>query len=253
MYISDETQTPGEKTMSDINIGVVNESSVISDALIQKYVAAVNTQANRDFARFWGYGGNLSFFPKNAAFPKGYWQVVILDTSDQAGALGYHDYTSEGQPIGKIFAKSDLDSGSSVSVTLSHEVLEMLGDPGINLSAMLDTGSSQKLYAYETCDAVEADELGYKIGGIQVSDFVTPAWFEPYPGMKYSFMGRVKAPFTLAPGGYISVLDLQNPGQGWQQITAQKTPKKYDHRAKVGSRRERRRTPRHMWMCSVKK
>lgn len=236
--------------MSNIKIGVINESTVVADSKIAIYTAAIQTQVKRDFARFWGYDADLTFYPKGQKLPPSIWQMIILDTSDQAGALGYHDYTSAGQPIGKVFAKSDIDNGSSLPVTISHEVLEMLGDPGINLTALYDDGKSQKLYAYENCDAVEADNLGYKINGILVSDFVTPAWFEPYPGMKYDFMGKVKHPFTLAPGGYISVLDLANPSQGWQQITAESTERVYAMRAKVGSRRERRRTPRSQWLHS---
>jgi len=50
---------------------------------------------------------------------------VILDDSDQAGALGYHDLTSDGLPIGKVFAASDLKAGTSWTVTASHELLEM--------------------------------------------------------------------------------------------------------------------------------
>ena len=32
------------------------------------------------------------------------WQIVVLDNSDQAGALGYHDYTPSGKPVAKVFA-----------------------------------------------------------------------------------------------------------------------------------------------------
>jgi hypothetical protein len=33
----------------------------------------------------------------------GSWWLVMLDDSDQAGALGYHDLTSDGLPLGNIF------------------------------------------------------------------------------------------------------------------------------------------------------
>ena len=32
--------------------------------------------------------------------------MLVLDTSDQAGALGYHDVTPQGLPLGKVFAKT---------------------------------------------------------------------------------------------------------------------------------------------------
>jgi len=40
-------------------------------------------------------------------------------------------------------------------------------------------GTDGKIYALEVCDAVESDKLGYEIDGVMVSDFITPAWFEP--------------------------------------------------------------------------
>jgi len=36
-----------------------------------------------------------------------------------------------------------------------------------------------EIHALEACDAVESDKLGYEIDGVMVSDFITPAWFEP--------------------------------------------------------------------------
>ena len=55
-----------------------------------------------------------------------------MDDSDQAGALGYHDLTSAGLPMGKVFARTDLQNNLSWTVTVSHELLEILGDPMIN-------------------------------------------------------------------------------------------------------------------------
>jgi hypothetical protein len=68
--------------------------------------------------------------------------------------------TSTGGPLGKVFAKLDLDNSCSWTVTLSHELLEMLADPWINRCAV---GSDNKIYALEVCDAVESDDLGYEI------------------------------------------------------------------------------------------
>jgi hypothetical protein len=39
-------------------------------------------------------------------------------------------------------------------------------------------------------------------------------------------------------------------GTGWQQVTAQKTLTDAQQRGNVGSRRERRRTPRTQWVTS---
>jgi hypothetical protein len=101
---------------------------------------------------------HLTFFPNGQPLTRGWWQVVIVDNPDQAGALGYHEMTGAGTPLGKVFAKLELDSGSSWTATLSHELLEMLADPWINWCAM---GSDGRIYALEVCDAVEDDDLGY--------------------------------------------------------------------------------------------
>src|SRR5262249_14726958 len=175
------------------------------------------------------------------------WWLVILDNSDQAGALGYHDITNEGLPIGKIFAKTDQQYGTSWTVTASHELLEMLGDPDINLATFVQSSDTAGiLYAYEVADACEADDFGYKIDNVLVSDFVFPSWFEAFrkAGSQSDYGKQIQKPFQLPPGGYISYSDVAT-GSGWQQKTPQKSPRsKYAARAPVGSRRHPRRAGR---------
>jgi hypothetical protein len=189
--------------------------------------------------------------------------MSVLDNSDQAGALGYHDVTNEGLPLGKVFAGSDLASGYKVSVTFSHELLEILVDPEINRCVfLLRSDGSGLIVAYESCDAVEADKLGYEIDGVTVSDFVTPRWFMPgFPG-PYDFLEHCTKPLQLLTGGYISVFDVTK-GAGWQQVTADQAVDLLEEPAAItrsaaraasrphpGSRRERRRTPRGHWQRS---
>lgn len=236
--------------MSHIKIGVFNESTVVPDDVVKKQVKAIQHQIRTDWASVWGFDADLIFQPKDAKPRSGMWHIVYLDNADQAGALGYHDLTPEGLPLGKVFAKTTLDSGGLVSVTASHEILEMLGDPDVNLIASnIDAGGNLRLYAYEVCDAVEADNLGYLINGVMVSDFVTPAWFESFrtPGKTlFSFKKNVTAPFQLAPGGYIGTLD---PYHGWTQLTA-RSEYHYSQRINPGSRRDKRRTHRDQWLKS---
>jgi len=118
--------------------------------------------------------------------------------------LGYHELSSHGTPLGKVFAGLDMRLGTSWTVTLSHELLEMLADPWINWCAQSPDG---KIYALEVCDAVESDESGYEIDGVLLSDFVTPAWFEPTEADRVDFKQRVSCTLELAPGGYMSIFD----------------------------------------------
>ena len=235
-----------------IQIAVINESTVLKDAEVETAVAALQKQVSGDFAAAWGANAKLNFVERGGKVPKSSWQVGIFDNSDQAGALGYHDLTAAGLPLGKAFAGTDLQNGSSWTVTLSHETLEMLGDPDVNLSALVDDGNERHawLYAYEVCDAVEADNLGYRVDGVLLSDFVYPAWFEffrPPRSTPFDHTGALKAPFELAAGGYISVLRVLEPF-GWQEITAR--GERYEQRPPVGSRRERRHLPREHWRRS---
>jgi hypothetical protein len=92
----------------------------------------------------------------------------------------------------------------------------MLADPWTNWCAV---GCDDKIYALEVADPVESDDLGYEIDGVRVSDFVTPAWFEPTEADRVDFKQHVRKQLQLARGGYISILD---PRKGWTQTTAQR-------------------------------
>jgi hypothetical protein len=237
----------GALSAGDPQIDVVNKSTVLSDSEYAKYVVAVQTQVTRDFAPHWKVDARITF----TTIPDPtHWQVIILDTSDQAGALGYHDLTAAGLPIGYVFAKTDLENSASVSVTLSHELLEMLGDPWINLAVQV---SPTQFVAFENADCVEADGDGYLIGDVLVSDFVLPSYFEmsglgPFD-FKNWLSGRMP---TIRPEGYLSVWDAK--AGGWTQVNGSRviTPgAKFRARPKNGSRRARRMIPREQWLKST--
>jgi len=244
-------------------IAVKNLSTVVTQAQIAKAVPALQKQVSNDFCSAWGIDAKLQLLTKSQKVPTGAWLLGLFDDADQAGALGYHDLTRTGQPLGKVFARTTINDGGLWSVTCSHELLEMLADPNINLCAFDE--ANRRLYAYEVCDAVEADKLGYQIDGVTVSDFVLPGWFEPThvsKGERFAFKSKVTRPFQLLAGGYISYFDLA--GGGWQQLTARTTPSDarqmsaatsppapYTARPRVGSRRERRRLPKAQWLVST--
>src|SRR5262249_3247777 len=150
-------------------------------------------------------------------------------------------------------AKSDLDFGYQWTVTATHELLEMLADPDIDLTVFRQQdATSGTLYAYEVCDACEADEFGYKIDGVLVSDFVFPAWFETFRekgSTQFDQQNRIQEPFQLLKGGYIGVFDV-TAGTGWHQQYPERGHFSMSMRPRVGSRRERRRTPRNVWIKS---
>lgn len=227
-----------------VQVAVTNESSVMTDAQIAPIVAALQRQVAEDFGPIWDAYATVKMFPKGQQ-PADWWWLGCFDDSDQAGALGYHDVTPRGLPLGKAFLKTDIHYGASPSVTLSHELLEMLGDPEINMAVQVGAST---FYAYESCDPCEADNLGYQIDGVLVSDFLTPQWFRQHGTGPFDFKSRIKKPLTLVAGGYMSIW---TPHGGWTQKTAEGRPASYLERARVGSRRERRRTPREDWVKST--
>lgn len=235
-----------------MHISIINSSTVISDTDGAAAVAAMQVQTSRDFAPIWGIDAVLTYVAKGHTAAAGTWQLAILDNSDEAGALGYHDITKDGQPLGKIFAKTDKQYGLSWTVTASHELFEIMIDPWVNLTVFNQTGNTAgRLYAYEVCDACEDDRFGYRVNNILLSDFVTPAWFEGWRAphsTKFDFSGHITAPYQLLSGGYISYFDVRGGG-GWKQITAESAPSTKSRPA-VGSRRERRMVGPDRWVPS---
>ncbi len=237
--------TPGSRALTvGPTVALINLSTVVTDAQITLMMAALQVQVDRDFGPVWMLGANIVQVTRGGTIPKGVWAMFIMDISDEAGALGYHDLTPDGFPVGKVFAKSDLQYGMSISVTVSHELMEMLLDPYISNTVFVQSSDTTGvLYAYEVADAVEDDSLGYDINGILVSDFVTPAWFESFRkpnSVKFSFMGHVNAPFTLAVGGYIGVFAVSPNTTGWTQRFAQGKPGQRSMRKAPESRTMRR-------------
>jgi hypothetical protein len=236
-----------------IQISVINESTVLADTDVQPVLDALQQQVSEDFCPIWGINAKLTIAEKGTQPPSGNWWLVLLDDSDQANALGYHDLTSEGLPIGKVFAASDLKAGMSWTVTASHELLEMLADPNINLTVFAqNTNTAGTLYAYEVCDACEDDSLAYKIDNILVSDFVYPAWFESFRAegsTQFDRANKVREPFQLLAGGYIGIFNV-TAGSGWTQKMDER-PTNTQNRGAVGSRRERRTIPHDQWVNSL--
>lgn len=201
------------------------------DALI----AAMQAYVNNFIVPVWGTPAKLV---KSTGFLKGAWSMVFLETADTPGALAYHDLTTDGFPLSKVFVKTTIDDGEQVSVSASHELVEMLVDPAINLMA---TGPDPKaVYAYEMGDPVEA--LTFNVNGIPMSDFVYPAYFEMFrkPGsVKFDQLNKVTRPFQILAGGYQIVFKNGK----WSQVFASKAKEKsFSQETRKGHRSEIRKS-----------
>jgi len=144
--------------------------------------------------------------------------MIILDDADQASILGYHTQDPNGKVWGRVFVNPILNNGGtvmsgnkSVSVVLSHEILETFYNPYINLWS--HRGDST-FVAIELCDPVESNSYEIDVNGTKVSmsNFVLEAWFDKEmkdATTKFDYMSILAAPLTLAQGGYNIILDCE--------------------------------------------
>lgn len=198
-------------------IAVYTHTGLIPANLIQAWVAAAQIALTRDFAPHWS-DARLVYVPPGGTIQQDWWQLVYFDHSDQAGALGYHDVTPSGLPLGKVFIQDCLDDKENWNVTSLHETYEMIADPDIiQTVTMTDMSGITWEYAREVCDAPEDDQFGVRVGGHLASNAVTPAWFDPSGKPPFTIYPcvEINAPFTLASGGYIGRRQL--PNGEWQQ------------------------------------
>jgi hypothetical protein len=109
----------------------------------------------------------------------------------------------------------------STVLTASHEVLEMLADPFGNrviAGKSPKRGQGRVEFLVEVCDPSEAAEFGYTVNGLLVSDFYTPAYFDPVANttVRYSFTGAITEPRQVLKGGYLSWRDPVS-NHWWQE------------------------------------
>jgi hypothetical protein len=180
----------------------------------QQMVETCQTFVDKYFAPRWGTPCQLKL---GTDFEPGNWAMAFFDVSDQAGVLGYHDLTPDGLPLAKIAVSAVLAAGKQVTITATHELSEMLIDPGANL--IVQGGSDSTLFAFEVCDPVEEDT--FKIGDFDVTNFVYPGWFAAAGGSRYvdpdgklDQLGNVKSTFEIPARGYMPIF---KDGQ-WTQI-----------------------------------
>jgi hypothetical protein len=215
-----------------VTIACINQATVDLGVPMDKLTSALQKCFDQHFLPVWGYPVKL--YNTKVAKPTD-WRLVYLDDADAADALGYHDLTDEGQPISKIFVKTTLADHELVSVTACHELFEMVIDPIANLWAEAADGTE---YAYEMCDAVEEDT--FLVDGIEMSNFLHPAWFEPFkhpPGTIFDHLGLLKKPFTMTRGGYVIV---KKKGKVSQRYGSKAKERRFAKEDRLGHRSEYR-------------
>jgi hypothetical protein len=211
-------------------ISIVNHTNgQVSDEVLQGVIRAINKQISDDFEPYWSMSAILRLEGRSADQPdqvemadlRGDAIIYMWDKSDIEDALGYHFQNAKGIPYGFVFTDIAQSIGEPWSVTLSHEALELLGDPETNLLVVgphpAQDQNREVFHWFEMCDAVQAES--YDIDGVLVSNFVLPLYFTgtrdvDEVGARNDFLGREHGGQTLRsfginPGGYVGFFDPQ--------------------------------------------
>jgi hypothetical protein len=203
-------------------ITILNHSKKIKDEELHPVIRAVNRQIREDFEPYWSLGATLRLEGKSTKQPekialadmRGDAVLYLWDEADVDEALGYHDANARGIPFGFVFTKVAEQLGEKWTVTLSHEALELVADPLVNLLVAGPHPEEPRtvFHWYEMSDAVQAET--YKVDGVEVSNFLLPLYFTPdaEKGSRNDFLGKSHGGKTLAsfginPGGYVGFFD----------------------------------------------
>ncbi|MBI5193792.1 MAG: hypothetical protein HZA08_10180 [Nitrospirae bacterium] len=205
-------------------ISIINHTNgQVSDEELQFAIRAINRQIAEDFEPYWSLGAELRLEGRSGKKPqkqgisdmRGDAVIYLWDKVDVDGALGYHDTNNRGIPYGFVFTELSKQLKENWTVTLSHEALELIGDPEVNLLVQGPHPENPKRYMfhwYEMCDAVQSET--YKIDDVEVSNFLLPLYFtgSEEAGGRNDFLGRIYngktlTSFGINPGGYIGFFD----------------------------------------------
>lgn len=214
------------------HVALVSLTSDVSTRSFLQAAAALQKQITRDFTPFWGLRATVDAFEDLDSVPSDYLPVVLFgDPQQLVGRLefaigeeyaaqlvddferdrlsGLHLNSFTRQPFALVSA------ADTWSVTMSHEVLELIADPfGNRLVAAAHPRDPRERVKYllEICDPCQA--TWYPVNGVPVSDFYTPRYFDPIgiDRSRYSFTGALEYPRQILDGGYLSWIDPRDSG-----------------------------------------
>lgn len=152
------------------------------------------------------------------------WHVKVLDNTDQADALAWHSVDDQGRPFAVAFVQTILEDGGSLldgalslAAAISHEVVEMIGNP---VCGAWNDDFNGREWAQENSDPVQADAYPLSVSttgpdgqatevDVWVSNYIFPAWWNPFAtDGPFDHMRLCTRPFEIRPGGYAIVRDV---------------------------------------------
>jgi hypothetical protein len=214
-----------------VNLTIANISTKIADADLQAAVAAIGQQVTQHFQPEWGIGATLTGKAVTVEGGKAPVQqdadaiIYLGDSSEDPttgvdNALGYHSANNSSIPYGFIYLDICAEYNEVWTCTLSHEVLELLGDPdaALTVSGPAPNGAAGTVYYdLEVSDPTQGDT--YQIGNITVSNFVGRNYFAMTGGSgNTNYLNLPLTAFGVRPGGYYQYED----GVGSHQVQGEK-------------------------------
>ena len=231
-------------------ISVVNHTGgTLSDEKVQDGIRAVNRQIAHDFKPHWHVEaelrleGSVGKRPDEKRLPelRGDAIIYLWNGVNVDDALGFHETNAAGVPFGFVFTDLVKELGEPWTVTFSHEALELIADPEVNLLVVGPHPADpdkEVFHWYEMCDAVQDEK--YKVDGTWVSNFLLPLYFTPdaESGGRNDFLGRLHKgkslqSFGINPGGYIGFF---NPESKDDETFALKGDRRAAKRLKIKSK-----------------
>lgn len=203
-------------------ISVINHTNgEISDPEIHDALRAINRQITYDFQPYWSIGATLRLEGRSTPKPdgkdprdmRGDAVLYLWNEENVDDALGFHEANNQGIPFGFVFTALAKRLGENWTVTLSHEALETIADPEVNLLVQGPHPTDPDRYVfywYEMCDAVQSES--YTLDGTEVSNFVLPLYFtgQQEMGGRNDYLGTATPPlvsFGINRGGYVGFFD----------------------------------------------
>jgi hypothetical protein len=182
-------------------IAIVRQTPALPEDEFLEVTAAIQKQVTRDFARVWDVDATVDPFLSLDRVPVGYVRVLVMDDIHREMA-GVHE-TEDAKPFALVTFREDWDT------LASHEVLELLADPTLSQRVAGNSPDPQQgrvEFLVEVCDPCQDPQFGYQVNNRWMSDFYTPAYFDPVAaaGVRYSFQGSIKAPRQVLRNGYLS-------------------------------------------------
>jgi len=190
--------------MKSSKVAIINQTNRCAVPLdeLKRYAAALQQQVNDHLAPAWNVRADISVPAPGDVIPRGTRPLKVVDSLP--GQAGVHT-RFRGRPSAQVVNDDQL------SITLSHELLEMLVDPAgdfVKQAADIDPYSDGQPvnYLVEVCDPVAV--YTYEIDGVKVSDFVLPSFYDPSAkGEVVDHAEFLAGPLTVPLGGYIAWLD----------------------------------------------